>query len=144
EIIFAGDNGFISLNTNISPNAYKPNVYLTTIEINNKPVFADQRVDNRTLLTKDISFTDKIILNYAQRSIAFEFAALHYWQPDMNVYAYKLNGFDKEWNYVSGLKNFAVYSNLSPGDYTLIVKGTNNYGVWNDAVAKLRITVKPP
>ncbi|HYF70682.1 MAG TPA: two-component regulator propeller domain-containing protein [Ohtaekwangia sp.] len=144
EVIFGGDNGFISLNTNISPNAYKPDVYLTAIEINNKPVFADQHVDDRILLTEDISFTDKIILDYKQRSIAFEFAALHYWQPDMNVYAYKLNGFDKEWNYVSGLKNFAVYSNLSPGDYTLVVKGTNNYGVWNDAVAKLQITVKPP
>lgn len=144
EIIFGGDNGFISLHPGIRPNDYRPRVYITSLEINNKPVFAHQEVNENVPLQEDISFTKELTLEYAQRSITFEFSALHYWQPDINVYAYKLDGFDKEWNYVSGLKNFAVYSNLSPGSYILHVKGTNNYGIWSDNISTLNIIVKPP
>jgi signal transduction histidine kinase/DNA-binding response OmpR family regulator len=76
--------------------------------------------------------------------VAFEFATLHYWQPLLNVYAYKLEGFDSQWTYVSGSKNFAVYSNLAPGNYTFQVRGTNNHGVWSDRIASVTIRVKPP
>ena len=144
EIIFGGDNGFIGLHPDITPNDYKPEVYITSLEINNKPVFAGQEVNEKVLLHEDISFTKELKLAYAQRSITFEFSALHYWQPEINVYAYKLEGFDNDWNYVSGLKNFAVYSNLSPGSYVLHVKGTNNYGIWSDKISTLNILVEPP
>jgi signal transduction histidine kinase/DNA-binding response OmpR family regulator len=55
-----------------------------------------------------------------------------------------LEGYDNQWTYVSGAKNFAVYSNLSPGQYTLRIRGTNNYGVWSDKTASLNIVVNPP
>lgn len=141
EIIFGGDNGYISLHPRHAiPNLYSPEVYITALEINNKPISTDDTL----LLQRDIPFTQDLTLPYAQRSVAFEFASLHYWQPAMNVYAYKLEGFDKNWNYVSGQKNFAVYSNLSPGDYTMRVKGTNNYGIWSDQAASMKIQIKPP
>jgi signal transduction histidine kinase/ligand-binding sensor domain-containing protein/DNA-binding response OmpR family regulator len=143
DIIFGGDNGFISLSPRILPAHYQPHVYLTSIEINNKVISPRQEVDDKILLNNDIAFTKELELEYDQRSIVFEFGALHYWQPDMNVYGYMLEGFDKEWNYVSGLKNFAVYSNLSPGTYTLKVKGTNNYGMWSDHTTMLKIIIKP-
>jgi signal transduction histidine kinase/ligand-binding sensor domain-containing protein/DNA-binding response OmpR family regulator len=144
EIIFGGDNGYITLSPRVKPNVFEPNIYITALEINNKIINTDEAIDGEVLLQKDISVTNELTLEYAQRSIAFEFSSLHYWQPSSNVYAYKLEGFDHDWNYVSGLKNFAVYSNLSPGDYTLTVKGTNNYGIWSDHVATIHIRVKPP
>lgn len=145
EILFGGDNGYISLQPGkVLPNTYQPNVYITGLEINNKPIASDEKVDEKVLLENDISFMRELTLDYAHRSIAFEFSALHYWQPSLNVYAYKLDGFDDDWKYVSGQKNFAVYSNLSPGSYTLHVKGTNNYGIWSDRMATLSIYIKPP
>lgn len=141
EIIFGGDNGYISLHPkNVVPNPYNPEVYVTAVEINNKPITTGDTV----LTRNDISFTNSLRLKYAQRSIAFEFSSLHYWQPSMNVYAYKLVGFDKSWNYVSGQKNFAVYPNLSAGDYTFVVRGTNNYGIWSDKTASIHIVIDPP
>ena len=100
--------------------------------------------NGNVLLHQDIAFAPEIILKYAQRSITVEFSALHYWQPSMNIYAYKLEGFDTQWNYVSGTKNFAVYSNLSPGTYKLIVRGTNNYGIWSENEATLQVRGKSP
>lgn len=144
NIIFGGDNGFISISPGARPNLYKPEVHITSIQINNKKVNAWDIVNGSVILHRDIAFTPGIILKYAQRALAVEFSALHYWQPTMNTYAYRLEGFDKQWNYVSGTKNFAVYSNLSPGDYKLVVRATNNYGIWSDDQAMLNIQIDPP
>ncbi len=144
ELIFGGDNGYITFQTDIKPNHYQPDVLITSLELNNKIVLPNHEINDQVILTEDISFTKDLTLDYAQRSVTFEFSSLHYWQPDINVYAYKLEGFDDDWKYVSGLKNFAVYSNLSSGSYTLYVKGTNNYGVWSNKVASVKIIVKPP
>ena len=35
-------------------------------------------------------------------------------------------------------------SNLPPGDYVFKVKGANSYGIWNDDITTLAITVTPP
>ncbi len=143
QIIFGGDNGYISISPDARAHLYEPKVHLTSLEINNKKISAEEH-DIGGMLSHDIAFTQKITLTYAQRSIAVEFSALHYWQPFRNVYAYKLEGFDKQWNYVSGAENFAVYSNLSPGDYKLVIRGTNNYGVWSKDEAVLQVYVSPP
>jgi signal transduction histidine kinase/ligand-binding sensor domain-containing protein/DNA-binding response OmpR family regulator len=143
-ILFGGDNGFISFRSDIRPNEYKPRVYITSLEINNRPVQALHEINDGDTLRQDISFTKDLTLNYSQRSISISFASLHYWQPDINVFAYKMDGVDKDWKYVSGKKNYAVYSNLLPGDYTLRIKATNNYGIWSDTEATLNLTVRPP
>lgn len=144
-IVFGGDNGFISLHAqDLIPNNYKPKVFITSLEINNHLVNTGDEVDGDVLLDKDISFVNDLTLENTHRSsITFGFSALHFWQPSINVYAYKLEGFDDEWTYVSGARNFAVYSNLSPGRYEFRVKGTNNYGVWSDKEATASILIKP-
>ncbi|MBX2915082.1 MAG: response regulator [Cyclobacteriaceae bacterium] len=144
-IFFGGDNGFVSVDTrSIYTPSYKPKVYITSLEINNKLVNHGDTIDQQVLLPIDISHTYHLSLDYAHRSLTFGFAALHYWQPETNVYAYKLDGFDDDWIYVSGTKNFAVYSNLSPGNYIFQVRGTNNYGQWSEQQASIQIQVKPP
>lgn len=145
EIIFGGDNGYVTFqSTGLKPSQYQPKVYVTALEINNKAVLNDEEINGEVVLDNDIAFTPALVLDYAHRSITFEFSALHFWQPALNVYAYKLDGFDTDWNYVSGQKNFAVYSNLSPKQYTLRVRGTNNYGVWSHAEATAIIHIEPP
>jgi len=59
-----------------------------------------------------------------------------------NQYAYMLEGFEKEWNYV-GSNRSATYTNLDPGEYVFKVKGTNKNGIWNDTVTSLTIVVTP-
>jgi signal transduction histidine kinase/DNA-binding response OmpR family regulator len=144
QIIFGGDNGYIRISPEVRPNLYAPQLRITSLEVNNKKIQPGAPDGNDLSLSKDIAFTDELRLNYSQRSVAVEFSALHFWQPAMNVYAYKLEGFDSDWTYVSGTKNFAVYSNISPGTYTLVVRGTNNFGIWSDRIARLKIQVDPP
>src|SRR6185503_9076843 len=57
--------------------------------------------------------------------------------------AYKLVGFDKDWIY-AGTRRYASYTNLDPGEYTLLVKGSNNDGIWNEDGLALKIRIIPP
>ncbi len=82
-------------------------------------------------------------LLWPDNSFEFTFSALDYTDPEKNQYAYKLEGFDKDWKYI-GTNRFGQYSNLNPGEYTLRLKGTNNDGIWNEEGISIKITITPP
>jgi hypothetical protein len=85
----------------------------------------------------------EIKLPWPDNSFEFTFAALDYTDPEKNQYAYKLEGFDKDWKYI-GTNNFGQYSNLNPGEYTLRLKGSNNDGIWNEEGISIKISIAPP
>ncbi len=81
-------------------------------------------------------------VDYLNRSIKIQFAALDYRAPEKNRYKYKLEGFDSDW-VDNGTDRDATYTNLEPGEYIFRVIGSNNDGVWNTEGASLPITVQP-
>ena len=141
EMFFGGVDG---LNTfypkNIRTNDFIPSVYITGFQIFNKEVSPGKK---DSPLASDISTTKKITLDYSQSAIAFTFAALNYVSPMNNRYAYKLEGFDKEW-VTAGAERKASYTNLDPGTYTFHVKASNNDGFWNEKGASVQIVITPP
>lgn len=92
---------------------------------------------------KDLTGSEKITLSYQDNFISFEFAALDYSAPEKNQYAYKLEGFDKDWVF-AGTRRYASYTNLRGGKYTFRVIGSNQDGVWNEIGTTIEITVIPP
>jgi len=95
------------------------------------------------LLPENNSLNEPLQLSYKQNMLSFEFAALNYTAPQKNLYAYKLEGADKDWTY-SGSRRQATYSNLSGGDYVFHVKAANNDGVWNEKGKSIFIHIAPP
>jgi len=85
---------------------------------------------------------DELNLSYTQNNISFDFVSIHYSRPGKNKVIYKLEGFDNHW--ISTDRNFASYTNLAPGEYTFIVKGSNGDGIWNDEGKSIRIIINPP
>lgn len=85
---------------------------------------------------------DTIRLLYNENNFSITYQALNYIYSTQNQYAYKLEGYDTDWNYVGG-RNSAFYTNLSPGKYVFHVKGSNNDGVWNEQGRSLTIIVQP-
>jgi hypothetical protein len=71
-----------------------------------------------------------------QNTFSLSFALLNFIKPEKNRYAYKLEGFEKNWNYVN--IPTAAYTNLPSGDYTFLVKGINNDGVSSANVRRIR------
>ncbi|RJE72668.1 two-component regulator propeller domain-containing protein [Reichenbachiella sp. MSK19-1] len=145
QILFGGDNGFISFVPNqATPNAYIPSVYITDLDINNRHISIGEELDGRTLLIQDISFVEHLELDYDERSFALQFSSLDFWQPNKNLYTYRLEGFEDNWHQVSGANNLAIYSNVKAGDYTFVVRAINYYGLETEAVTRLQMTINPP
>lgn len=141
RIFFAGNNGFTLFNPNdIITNPNVPPVILDKLYINNNLVQPD---DENGILKENISTQKKIVLKYNQTNIMIEYAALNYIFNNKNEYAYKLEGFDSEWNEV-GNRRIAYYTNIPAGTYHFTVKGSNNDGIWNEEGATLEIIVLPP
>ena len=133
ELIFGGVQGFnIFKPTALRPDPFIPPVVMTNLEISGEPVRFE----------KPIAKIEKIQLRYDQPLVAVEFAALSFASPKRNQYAYRLKGFQDEW--IETNRRFMSYSNLTPGQYTFQVKGSNQHGVWNKAGAELLLEVEPP
>jgi diguanylate cyclase (GGDEF)-like protein len=75
--------------------------------------------------------------------VSFEFAALDFTAPKANQFAFKLEGFDKDWER-AGARRTVTYTNLPDGRYTLRVRAANPDGVWNEAGYTLPLQVDPP
>ena len=139
EMLFGGFNGLTSFfPAQIEENNIAPPVIITGLKMFNKQVEVGQ-ADG--ILPKDISFMQSIVFSHDQNVFTVDFAALNYVKSEKNRYAYKLDGFDRDWVYTAIPS--APYTNLPHGDYTFFAKGTNNDGVWGKA-AVLHIRVLPP
>ncbi len=140
QIFFGSKQGLISFNpAQIKFNDFKPPVYVTELKLFNKPV---QVGDYTRLLKQDISRTKSLTFNYKQNIFTLDFSVLNYTRSIKNQYAYKLEGLEDQWNYVNIPS--ATYTNLQAGQYTFLVKGSNNDGVWNETPTSLIINVLPP
>ncbi len=145
EMIFGGVHGFNIFNPDsIIDDPSLPRVVVTDFQIFNKPVAIGENAEGRTILAKSISDCNEIHLSYKENVFSFEFAGLHYASPKGNLYAYMMEGFDKEWNYTDANRRFVTYTNLPGGTYTFRVKASNNQGRWNDQGTSIRIIITPP
>jgi len=139
DMVFGSSLGFTRFSPDsIRINSYEPPVIFTDLKLFNKKVSPS----GEGILQKDISLTKKLVLNHKQHVFSIDFTVLNYIHSDKNKYAYKLDGFDEDWNYVSTPS--ATYTNLDPGRYKFIVKGSNNDGVWSKKTAMLTIQILPP
>jgi ligand-binding sensor domain-containing protein/signal transduction histidine kinase/DNA-binding NarL/FixJ family response regulator len=141
EMFFGGADGFNCFYpSQIRINHYVPPVYITELRVFNEKIHPG---DSTGILESDISLTQTIELSYKQSSIAFTFSALNYTNSENNRYAYKLEGFDKNWHFTN-TENKTNYTNLDFGDYVFHVRACNNDGIWNDKGASIRIRIRPP
>lgn len=139
RIYFGSTRGFNVFSPyQIKINQIPPPVFITSFNLFNRQVAVGSRK-----LPEALFFVPEVELSWKDGMFSFSFASLSYCSPEKNQYAYKLDGFDKEWNYV-GANNRATYTNIPAGTYTFRVKATNNDGVWGTTEAQLNITVHPP
>ncbi len=144
KMFFGGINGLNAFYPDsIKNNPFPPQVQITGLKIFDKHVPVGSFKDNRVILNKPISETKKIELGYKDDVLTFKFVALHYLEPTNNKYAYKMNGFEENWNYTDYIDREATYTNLPPGNYSFLVKASNSDGVWSQSTS-LEIKISPP
>jgi signal transduction histidine kinase/ligand-binding sensor domain-containing protein/DNA-binding response OmpR family regulator len=140
RIFFAGNHGLTFFNpSSILPNNDPPLVNIEDLKIFHQSV---QPAGQGSVLKENIAYTEKIILNHKQTTISLDYAGLDFSAPNKLTYKYKLEGFDRQWNYAGNFRR-ATYSNLPPGKYMFYVSAINGDGIESVHPAYLQITVKP-
>lgn len=93
------------------------------------------------VLDKEIPISENFKLKYFQNFIEFNWFSDVYNNFSQNIFAYKLEGLDKD--FVKTNSNTVSYSNLENGTYTFWVKSANNDGIWGEPT-KITFTISAP
>lgn len=132
DITFGALGGIVVFNPdNLKKSTYVPKIVFTSIQ------YQGEESDHPILNTPELYVPND------RRNFNINFAALDYCNNYMVKYAYKLEGVDKEWNYLGNHLHSASYNNFPAGHYKLLVRSTNADGVWTDNVAVLHIYAQP-
>lgn len=135
-VAFGGiESGVIFDPLKIKGDNFNPNIVITEIKINNLPFNTETETPPNTI-------TD-INLPYNQNTLAIEYAALEFSQPQDLIYRYRLKGYDNNW-IIAGNKKEAVYTKIPPGNYTFEANATNTTGKWSTIVKSVTIKIAPP
>jgi signal transduction histidine kinase/ligand-binding sensor domain-containing protein len=133
KIYAGGVNGF----TIIEPeyfymNRQSPKLYLDNIKIETKSGITD---------TSNFSLAEITIPNNALQT-TITFSALNYPNPVRVAYAYKIAELNSDWINL-GSRNFFNLIGLAPGKYTMLVRASNEDGIWNETPLQLSLLFLP-
>jgi hypothetical protein len=132
EMIFGGSEGYNRFNPEmITDNPQVPNVVITRVKVLDR------------IVKSEMTDGDTLEVRYADNMLTFEFSALDFTEPKKSLYAFMLEGFNKDW-IENGVNRIATFTNLNPGTYILRVRASNNEGVWNRKGMAVVIHVMPP
>ncbi|MEY8719600.1 ATP-binding protein [Bacteroides stercorirosoris] len=146
-ILMGGIDGFNEFRINkLPPVKQDMKPLFVNFHLFGKKVEMDKAYDGNVLLSEPVSATQKIILNYDQNFVSFDFSALNYINRSQTHYRYRLTGLDKEWHEIVSPTGTgtASYANLPPGTYDLEVYAANNSKQWGSSSATIQIIVKNP
>lgn len=136
----AGINFFNPDSSNM--NMIIPSPRFTRLSIDGKEIALGQELYGRVVISSPLESGSQINLPVNSNNFQIRFAALSFASAYRNEYFYKLDGFDTEWQSVSGQNPSVSYSLLPPGKYRLNVKASNNDGVLNEDPIFLDIEVR--
>jgi two-component sensor histidine kinase/ligand-binding sensor domain-containing protein len=104
----------------------------------NQFIAKSNKLEDRTL---SLLNKNKIILNPGDNFFTIEFALLDF-ETGKHRYAYKIEGIDKEWNFID--VNSMRISRPSYGKYLIRIKAGNNEGQWSSKEIKIPLLVIAP
>ncbi len=127
-LAFGGSSGLLFVWPEYyKPWHYQPNIVLTAIQIDKKPIIANDNV---------------LIIPAHAKGFSVEFSALDYSMPEKNRYKYRLSGYDEKWHDADTEIRQVNYTNLFPDTYQLEIIASNRAGQWLEKPFTLTVTVQ--
>lgn len=139
EFLFGGIKGFnYFFPDSVHYSEDAPRVFLDGVKVNDKPIGDDTSY----VSGRDMEKVTQITVPYNKSILSMDFLALTFAGADKVKYAYYLDGWDKNWNYINA--RTANYSRLAAGSYDFKVKVSGPDGKWGKEAQLLRIIILPP
>ena len=103
-------------------------------------------VDGKPFVPKEGStaYLSAVTLASTQNNVTFQLSDLPFSGQQPCVYAYRLKGIDRTWQYLHSERHEISYNALPPGSYTLEVRQIDALGNANDEVLSYGVTILPP
>jgi len=144
-LYFGGVKGMTAVRADlVRSKSISPAVVITDISVLNRSLNDGPRAESVKLdgtITAPLGLT----LSWQESVFSLEFAALQNIDPAHTRYAYRLEGFDRDWVATDAAHRIATYTNLKPGNYVFRVKAADNKGkYWDEIGTTLPITITPP
>lgn len=139
ELVFETDKGLMVFNpTDVRESSEKPKLYISKLWVNNEIIKS-----NSKYIVRNIEVEDQVNLGYDDKKFELEFQVINYNNNGRCKFAYRLDGYDKSWIQVHDIQK-ATYTNIPSGNYTFMVKASNEHGVWSNAIKEININIDPP
>ncbi|MBL0745795.1 hybrid sensor histidine kinase/response regulator transcription factor [Chryseolinea lacunae] len=140
-MFIGGLQGLLAFNPDkITDNTIEPKLTFRNLKVFNRAIVPN---DDTGILKTSLEETQNLEFTHDQNVFTIEYGAFDYPNAGANRYAYKLEGFDKEWNYV-GQTMSATYTNLDPGTYSFKVRAANGDGHWSKEIKSINIVKLSP
>ena len=111
-----------------------PKAFLTKVTYFNGQI---NKIENQVA---NLSTLKNITLQPSDKYLELFFGLSEYSNPENNQYQVKLEGYDKDWEFL-GTTDYIRYSALPAGAYKFLVKGASSKGNWSEEVLSLDIQV---
>ena len=92
--------------------------------------------------TTELLNTSQITLAPNDKFFTLEFQLLDFAKDEVHRYGYKIEGVDKDWNYIN--ENSIRISGLPYGKFTLHIKAQNREGAWSKSELSIPLVVLKP
>ncbi len=133
ELFFGGVHGLNTINPKlIKSNRDKPPIALTFIEYMTRDGIRRKYINN----VKEVEINSDVY------QFTIYFSALDFCRPEKNNYSYLMKNHGNAWINI-GNQRYTTFSDISPGDYTFWVRGSNNDLYWNNTGTSIRVIVNP-
>lgn len=146
NLFYGNASGFFSFDPSyfdtIDPNAAR--LVVTELLIDDRPIQWLDSLKQRKITACQPFFTKKMTIPAGVKKFSVEFALLTYQKQEKCRYAYRLDGYDHDWNITEAGERKAIYQNLPEGSYELRLRATDSYGRTVELPYSIHVKVLPP
>ncbi len=138
---FGGTNGLVFFDPDEIRDSYMElPVKIENISINHGAVLCDSKGNS---IHGSFRTNQSLKLKHNQNTVSFKYTTLNYSLARKSNFAYKLKGFEENFNYVNQQRQ-VTYTNLSPGNYVFRVIASNNDNIWYETGDAFAFSIKRP
>lgn len=146
ELFYGSATGFFSFDPSRlgTSNSRAARLVVTELQIDDRPVGWLDSLQQKEITKCQPFFTKRITIPAGVKKFSVEFALLTYQKQEECRYAYRLEGYDHDWNITEANDRSATYQNLPVGRYELRLQATDSYGRVVELPYSISVRVLPP
>lgn len=118
---------------------FASHVKLSSLNVGGNPIYPS----SGKYFKKMITLAPQISLHEKENRFSISFTTQNYGNSSRIRFAYRLDGYEDEWNETQPGDYMARYASVPPGNYQLCVRATDELGRWSDGTTEVEIKIVP-